>query len=213
MPAILIIIFLVLIIAGLLTVLRKLKKENGELKLKVAEDRELFLQQMRTKDPLTQVLSRQHFMSLLDQEFQRGKRNKQPISLIACDVDYFKQYNDIYGQIAGDECLYAIAQVIDSNVKRAGECVCRMGSEEFLILLPNVTEQKAVDLAKIIQEKVRKLAIPYDNSPTAFHISLSMGIVSFIPTAEDKLAVWLRSVEIAANKAKEEGGDCYHVAK
>ncbi|OKH17077.1 diguanylate cyclase [[Limnothrix rosea] IAM M-220] len=210
MPVILI-VFLTLIIIGLLIVLRKLKNENAELKLKVAEDLE-FLQQMRTKDPLTQVLSRQHFMPLVEQEFQRGKRNQQPMSLIACDLDLFQQYNEAYGQIVGDECLYGIAQVIDRNVKRAGECVCRMGSEEFWILLPNVTETKAIGLAKIIQEQVRKLAIPYEGSPIAPYVTVSMGIVSFIPTAEDDLSVWLRSVEIAAAKAVEEGGDRYHVA-
>ena len=211
MPLIPILVLLTLIVIALLFVLRQLKTENKELKRQVAEDRE-FLQQLRTNDPLTQVMARQQFMPLIEQEFQRAKRNRQPLSLISCSVDHLHQYQRDYGNFMADESLYAIAQTIDGAVKRAGECVGRMGWERFWILLPNVPEDKAIALAEIIQEKVHALGIPYENSPITSKLTISMGIVSFIPSAEEELTVWTRSVEIAMEKAKEEGGDRWHVA-
>lgn len=207
-----VIILLTFIILCLLFLLRRLSSENKELKQKVLEDM-AFLQQLQTQDTLTQVMSRQQFMSFVELEFQRAKRNEQPLSLIACDLDYFYDYQQHYGNFMADESLFAIAQAIDGSVKRAGECVGRVAWEKFWILLPNVPEDKAIALAKIIQTAVRKLDIDYEHSPGLPTVTLSMGIVSFIPTAEDELPAWMRSVEMAVETAKDKGGDRYYVAK
>ncbi|AFY39643.1 diguanylate cyclase [[Leptolyngbya] sp. PCC 7376] len=207
-----VIIVLTIIIICLLFVLRKVRAENKELKQRIAEDLDFF-RQVREKDPLTQVMTKEQFMPLVEQEFQRAKRNQQSMSLIACNLDCFEQYRKAYGEMTTDDSLYTIAQAIDGMVKRAGECVARTAWARFWVLLPNIEEEKAIDLAKIIKEKINGLAIPHQDSPIADHVTISMGIVSLMPAEDDELADWIGSVDISVEKAKEEGGDRWHVAK
>ena len=206
------IILLTLIVICLLFVLRKVSTENKELKRKLAENT-TFLQQLQTKDPLTQVMTRHQFIPLVEEELRRARRNHFSMALIACDLDFFNRYNEINGHIAGDECLYKIAQTLDSSVKRAGECVCRMGGEEFWVLLPNVDERQAIDLANILRKKVQELKITHGDPAIAEYVTMSMGIVSFVPSEEDELKEWMWAAENALNTAKNEGRDRYHIAE
>jgi diguanylate cyclase (GGDEF)-like protein len=200
------ILFLLFIIICLLFVLRKLRLINQGLKLKIAEDVQ-FLQQISRVDPLTQVMDQQQFSHLLSQEWQRARRNQQPLAVILCDVDYLGLFNSTHGQLAGDDALFAIAQTLDSTVKRAGECVGRLGGDEFWILLPNINQSDAVDLAKLLQSKIHGLAIAHEASPISEIMTVSMGLGSVIPADETYLQDFQRAVELACGKAKEAGRD------
>lgn len=205
-------ILLTLIVVSLLFALRKVSAENKELKRKITENIG-FLRQLQTKDSLTQVMTRRRFLPLVEEELRRAKRNHTPMALIACDLDFFYQYNQLHGRDAGDECLYKIAQTLDNSVKRAGECVCRLGGEEFWILLPHVDERQAIALAKILRKKVNELNIPHGDSAIAQYVTMSMGVVSFIPTEDDELKEWMWAAENALNTAKNDGRDRFHVAE
>lgn len=200
------IFFLVFIIICLLFVLRKLRRINRDLKLKIAEDVQ-FLQQISRIDPVTQVMDQQQFSRLLSQEWQRARRNQQPLAVIVCDVDYLGLFNSTHSQLAGDEALFAIAQTLDSTVKRAGECVGRLGGDEFWILLPNINQSDAVDLAALLQKKIHGLAIAHEASPISEIMTVSMGLGSIIPAEETYLQDFQRAVELACVKAKDEGRD------
>ncbi|MGB2926054.1 MAG: diguanylate cyclase [Limnothrix sp.] len=205
------IIFLIVIIICLLFVVRQLRATNQDLQRKIAEDVE-FLQQVRTKDPLTQVMTRREFRPLISQEWQRARRSQQPLTLIACDLDYFKEYNETYSRIVGDECLYNIAQTLENTVKRAGECVCRMGGEEFWVLLPNVDQEQAIKVAALIKKNIATLAIPHIASPVSEHVTASLGICSRVPEDTDSQSNFLNAVDEAMQMAKEQGRDRWSVA-
>ncbi|NJN72157.1 MAG: diguanylate cyclase [Limnothrix sp. RL_2_0] len=200
------ILFLLLIIVCLLFVLRKLRIINRDLKLKIAEDVQ-FLQQISRIDPVTQVMDQQQFSHLLSQEWQRARRSQKPLAVIVCDVDYLGLFNSTHGQLAGDEALFAIAQTLDSTVKRAGECVGRLGGDEFWILLPNINQNDAVDLAKLLQSKIHGLAIAHEASPISEIMTVSMGLSSILPTESLYLQDFQRAVELACAEAKTEGRD------
>lgn len=204
------ILFLLFMIVCLLFVLRKLRMINQELQLKIAEDVQ-FLQQISRIDPVTQVMDQQQFSHLLSQEWQRARRNQQPLAVIVCDVDYLGLFNSTHSHLAGDEALFAIAQTLDSTVKRAGECVGRLGGDEFWLLLPNINQKDAVDLAELLQSKIHGLAIAHEASPISEIMTVSMGLGSVIPAKETYLQDFQRAVELACVKAKDEGRDRWRV--
>jgi hypothetical protein len=103
------------------------------------------LQKQATQDGLTEVSNRRQFDTALKREWQRLRRSRQPLSLILCDVDEFKRYNDTYGHQAGDLCLWEVAQVIKSVAKRSSDLVSRYGGEEFTLLLPNTSLHGALE--------------------------------------------------------------------
>ena len=111
----------------------------------------LELQNLAYLDALTQIANRRQFDERILQEWQRLKREQLPLSLILCDVDYFKQYNDAYGHQAGDDCLRNIAQAIANAARRPPDLAARYGGEEFVMLLPNTSPEGARDVAQQIQ--------------------------------------------------------------
>jgi adenylate cyclase len=156
-------------------------------------------------DELTQVANRRYFDQYLRQEWQRALRDRRPISLVFCDVDYFKQFNDYYGHIAGDHCLEAVAQVLRSSIKRPGDLVARYGGEEFAIVLPNTELLGSSQLANGILINMRSRLIPHAASPISHYITLSFGIVSTIPTVDGNLQKLIDEADQALYQAKREG--------
>ncbi|MGD1700365.1 diguanylate cyclase domain-containing protein [Dapis sp. BLCC M229] len=195
-----------LAISGLILVIGRFRAINQELEQKVLE-RTAALNHLATIDELTQLLNRRHFNLLLQQEWQRMQRQQQPLSLILCDVDHFKKYNDTYGHLAGDNCLRAVAQVLDSSAKRSGEFAARYGGEEFAIVLPGVNCIEATKVATIIMNAIHCLKIPHKTSLNHSYITLSMGIASTIPNDKNSPEQLIKSADIGLYQAKEEGRD------
>ncbi|GAA6620934.1 diguanylate cyclase domain-containing protein [Scytonema sp. NUACC26] len=169
------------------------------------------LQRLATLDGLTQVNNRRCFNEALEREWQRLQRRQASLSLILCDIDYFKLYNDYYGHVAGDSCLKEVANAIATTCKRPGDLVARYGGEEFAVLLPDTDVEGAICIAQQIRQQVTKLAIPHAASQASNYVTLSMGIASLIPTFEFVQEKLIVTADRALYKAKAQGRNTYGV--
>lgn len=141
-----------------------MKQQNDKLRL------------LSSLDGLTGIANRRIFDETLDHEWLRTCRNGFPLSLLMIDVDNFKSYNDLYGHLAGDECLITIAQILKSCVKRPGELVARYGGEEFVVLAPHCSADQALKLAEMIRSEIVSKAINHEASDTEAFITISIGV-------------------------------------
>ncbi|ODG99460.1 diguanylate cyclase response regulator [Nostoc sp. KVJ20] len=167
----------------------------------------LELQRLVTIDGLTQVANRRRFEEYFNQEWQRMKREQLPLSLILCDVDFFKSYNDTYGHRVGDRCLQKIAQAIKDIIKRPGDLLARYGGEEFAVILPNTDTEGATYVADKICHTVRTLAIPHQNSQASPHVTISVGFTTEIPQSDSDLEEMIAVADRALYQAKAAGRD------
>lgn len=165
------------------------------------------LKNLANIDGLTKVANRRRFDEVLQQEWLILRREKFPLSLIFCDVDYFKLYNDTYGHPIGDECLQKIAKALQEVTKRPGDLVARYGGEEFAIILPNTPLLGAIYLAEEIQKKIKQLAIAHNSSQVSNIITLSLGVASIIPNLNNSPNTLLTMADRAVYQAKEQGRD------
>ncbi|MEH2290998.1 PleD family two-component system response regulator [Nostoc sp.] len=183
---------------------RLIQQSQLQQKLEAAN---LELQRLVTIDVLTQVANRRGFEEYFSQEWQRLKREQRPLSLILCDVDFFKLYNDTYGHRAGDRCLQKIAQAFKDIIKRPGDLVARYGGEEFAVILPNTDTKGTTHVADIICHAVRTLAIPHQNSQVSSHVTISVGFTTEIPQPDSDLEEMIAAADQALYKAKAAGRD------
>ncbi len=165
------------------------------------------LNRLATLDSLTQVANHRYLDDYLKQEWQRLSRVKAPLSLILCNIDYFKQYNDSYGSSAGDECLQQVAQAMCRAVKRLPDLVARYGGEEFAVVLPNTDADGAVIVASAIRWEVKMLRLAYHHSPIGQYVTLSIGVASIAqPPERDMSAHALVTLaDMALYEAKAQG--------
>lgn len=140
-----------------------------EGKLAIAEKNALI-------DGLTDIFNRRYFEHLLEGELRSAKRLKNPVSLIICDIDFFKNFNDIYGHQAGDKCLKKVAIALKQKVKRGRDCVARYGGEEFVILLPQTDLNGALHIANLVRQEICDLNITHVNSIAEQFITISLGV-------------------------------------
>ncbi|MGK7928845.1 MAG: diguanylate cyclase [Spirulina sp.] len=164
------------------------------------------LQRLATFDGLTQVANRRCFDETLEREWRRMMREEEPLSLVLCDIDRFKPYNDTYGHQAGDDCLQKVAAAMAEAAQRPGDLVARYGGEEFALILPSTPSYGAVTVAKNIRKALKNLKIPHEKSRTGY-ITISVGIASLIPTTRSSCAGLLESADRALYQAKNEGRD------
>ena len=175
----------------------------------------LELHRLASSDGLTQVANRRCFDEYIHQEWQRLAREKSPLSLILCDIDFFKKYNDTYGHQAGDRCLQQVAQAISRVIKRPADLVARYGGEEFAIILPHTEAQGAAHVAELIRLEVKSLEIPHnihqlsqaESSAIKTYITLSLGVASMIPDHASSPARLIFNADHALYAAKAEGRD------
>ena len=158
-------------------------------------------------DGLTQVANRRCFDESLEKEWRRLARERSPLSLIMCDVDFFKLYNDHYQHQAGDECLQQIASAMRRAVKRSADLVARYGGEEFAVLLPNTNANGAVQVAQEIHFRVKLLKIAHAKSLISEYVTFSMGVSSMIPSLESTPARLIAAADTALYQAKDDGRD------
>ncbi len=156
-------------------------------------------------DGLTEIANRRSFDERIKNEWKRLCRDKTPLSLILCDIDHFKLYNDNYGHQAGDDCLRAVAKAMSSLLKRPADLVARYGGEEFGVILPNTHFQGAALVAETIREGVQLLKIPHAHSATSDYVSLSLGVSSTVPSHELSAEILISTADKALYEAKENG--------
>lgn len=165
------------------------------------------LQHLALIDGLTQVANRRRFNEYLEQTWQQMQQAQQPLSLILCDIDCFKAYNDTYGHQAGDLCLQQVAKLIEAIVEQPTALVARYGGEEFAIILPNTTAAAAAQIAAAICVEVKALQLAHVNSFVENHVTLSLGVASMIPNAEIAFAKLITAADRALYQAKAAGRD------
>jgi two-component system, chemotaxis family, response regulator WspR len=139
------------------------------------------LQRLVFVDGLTQIGNRRGFNQQIIQLWQQADQAREPISLLLCDIDYFKRYNDTYGHLAGDVCLQTVADILVQGAHRHGDQVFRYGGEEFAIVLPDTDLEGAQQVALNIQAKLAHAQIPHAGSFTKPYISLSIGLCTQVP--------------------------------
>lgn len=193
---------------------QQLQKQNQQLQQQTlelkhakesAESAYQEIQRLANLDSLTQVANRRRFDEHLSGEWRRLMREQAPLSLILCDIDYFKRYNDYYGHQAGDACLQKIAQAMEHAVKRPADLVARYGGEEFAIVLPNTDTEGAVKIAEQIWFKIKMLKLPHAKSDVSTCVTLSLGISSQVPHPESQVESLIASADRALYAAKQRG--------
>lgn len=132
-------------------------------------------------DALTGIANRRRFDEHLLQEWGTHRQQQRPISLLLCDVDHFKLYNDHYGHQAGDSCLKSVATALSSCL-RSGDLVARYGGEEFAIILPHTDIAMAKKVGERVRAAVFEAAVPHAKSTTSDRVTISMGAASRIPS-------------------------------
>ncbi|WP_289501089.1 diguanylate cyclase [Gloeocapsopsis sp. IPPAS B-1203] len=170
------------------------------------------LQNLSCVDSLTQIANRRQFDQAIAQEWWRMAREKQPLTLIFCDVDYFKSYNDHYGHQAGDRCLKQVAQIISATLERPGDLVARYGGEEFAVILPNTEAEGAIKVAQKIQMQLRNSQLVHAGSVISDYVTMSLGIASTIPTSDSEPVALMAKADKALYQAKTQGRDRFVLA-
>jgi len=163
------------------------------------------LQRLAVIDGLTQVANRRRFEEYLLQEWRRSVREQTPLSVILCDIDHFKNYNDCYGHQAGDRCLQRVASVLTQCLHRSTDLVARYGGEEFILVLPATEISGAAAIAERIHHTLQQIAIPHEASPTAPIVTLSCGVTSLYPSAHSLPSDLVFAADQALYTAKNAG--------
>ncbi|OWQ88518.1 hypothetical protein CDN99_16845 [Roseateles aquatilis] len=178
------------------------ERKRQEERLKRANE---LLARQSTTDGLTGVGNRRLFDQLLQQEWQRAARSERPLALLMVDIDHFKQYNDCYGHVAGDDCLRRVATLLRSCVGRGGESVCRYGGEEFAVLLVDTDLAGAQVVAQRCLDSVRLAAIEHEGSPVRRSVSLSIGVAARVPLLGEASQELIQTADAALYQAKQAG--------
>ncbi|WP_233501803.1 diguanylate cyclase domain-containing protein [Acaryochloris thomasi] len=156
-------------------------------------------------DSLTQIANRRRFDEHLTQQWKQMAREKAPIAVILGDIDYFKQYNDLYGHLAGDACLKQIALTLRKSALRPIDLVARYGGEEFGVILPQTDLQGAVEVAERMRASIEKLQIPHARSQNSAVVTLSLGVACTVPLPSQLWIDHLEQADQQLYQAKEGG--------
>jgi len=163
------------------------------------------LEDFSFKDGLTGVANRRMFDSVLDLEWSNAHRNHQPLSVIMLDIDYFKQYNDFYGHIKGDDCLRRVAETLNTAGSRARVFFARFGGEEFALILPETDAEAAAKVAERCKSLIFKAQIPHEQSPIGQLLTISIGVGTIVPTNQDVPLAFIEAVDKRLYAAKQHG--------
>lgn len=173
--------------------------------LQALQEANLQLSQMVIEDDLTGLFNRRYFNTLLESEWRRALRQKEPLAVLFCDIDFFKHYNDHFGHPTGDVCLQQVAQAIRTAFQRAGESVARYGGEEFTVLLPGTGPEQALLAADRLRQALEALAIPHERPDRLPHVTISLGVASTVPTPSSSPAELMAQADAALYQAKQQG--------
>ncbi|SRR5450830_27917 len=157
------------------------------------------------QDGLTSLSNRRCFDRLLDIEWNRARREKRSLAMLMIDVDFFKKYNDLYGHLAGDDCLRLIAQHLLRVINRPGDVAARYGGEEFVVILPNTDAGGARLVAERLLSNLSAAALAHaDNLPTGY-VTLSIGVAAMLPGTSKTTSMLALAADTALYQAKENG--------
>ena len=163
------------------------------------------LEEMSYKDGLTGVANRRMFDSVLELEWSNARRSRQPLSLIMLDIDHFKEYNDHYGHIQGDDCLIRVAEVLTTAATRSRDFIARFGGEEFVLVLPETDADAAAKIAERCRQLIFKAQIPHASSPVSNVVTISVGVGTILPSHQDEPMAFIEATDKKLYLAKHQG--------
>ncbi|GBO54912.1 two-component response regulator [Pseudanabaena sp. lw0831] len=183
----------------------ELQQLNQRLQLANGE-----LEKLSTMDELTQIENRRRFNEFLAHEWKRLEYLGKPLSLIMCDIDHFKSYNDTYGHLAGDECLVKIAKSLREATRQTSDLVARYGGEEFVVVLSNTNSDGAERVAQNILTQIQTLQIPHASSEIMGFVTISLGVATVIPKQSSSPAMLLQVADELLYQSKRQGRNTYN---
>jgi len=160
------------------------------------------------RDPLTGAYNRRHFFEVLESEFLRTQRYRNPCSVLILDIDHFKSINDTYGHDLGDAALIALCKCMD-QVLRCQDTFARLGGEEFAVLLPETPGDKAIIAAERVLQAVREIRIAAGDGEFGFTVSVGMAAICSSDAKTDAIMV---RADQALYRAKGSGRDRLNVS-
>ncbi|MCF6336194.1 MAG: cache domain-containing protein [Spirochaetales bacterium] len=178
----------------------KVKSKNRQLANKNKE-----LEKLVITDSLSNIFNRRYFDFILKKEWYRHMRNQINLSLLMCDVDFFKQYNDTYGHKKGDDCIRSIGEIIKEVCQRPIDIPVRYGGEEFALILPQTDTEGALQIGKEIQNKLEALNIEHIGSDIGSFLTISIGISSIVPEKGHDYSEIIGFADAALYRAKAKG--------
>jgi diguanylate cyclase (GGDEF)-like protein/PAS domain S-box-containing protein len=190
-----------------------LRAGNLELERRVAERTEALAQaneqlaRLATEDALTGLANRRRFDATLALEVRRARRRQDTLTLVMCDVDHFKDYNDHFGHVEGDRCLTLVGGALRDMCRRAEDLAARYGGEEFAVILPGMPPDEATRLAARLRARLLELAIPHPTSRTAPTVTVSLGVVSAAVSGARDPRWFVQQADAALYQSKEAGRD------
>lgn len=156
-------------------------------------------------DPLTNIANRRRFEDVMSIEWQQTIFKHQSIAIIMIDIDYFKQYNDLYGHQAGDDCLQIVANAMSELICNDADLLARYGGEEFIIILPDTEIKQAINIAQLVHAQVNQLKLPHEKSSVSDHVTISLGVASMKPKDPEKYKKLIELADLMLYRAKKEG--------
>ncbi|WP_259755822.1 GGDEF domain-containing protein [Pseudomonas sp. GCEP-101] len=165
------------------------------------------LEEYSYKDGLTGVANRRMFDSLLETEWGSAQRSGQPLSLVLLDIDYFKQFNDHYGHIQGDDCLRSVGKALAGALHRPRDFIARFGGEEFVLVLPETDSEAARQIAERCRSVLREQRICHEQSAVSSLLTISLGVGTAVPSASDRPLDFVAAVDRLLYQAKQAGRD------
>jgi diguanylate cyclase (GGDEF)-like protein len=154
-------------------------------------------------DDLTGIYNHRFFIEQLTLEVERQKRYDAPLSLLMIDIDYFKNYNDTNGHLAGDQALKAISKLIQQGVRQT-DIVARYGGEEFSAILINAGREKALEIAERVRRNVADTRFPNEKAQPNKDVTVSVGVATF-SSSVSTLTDLIREADHALYRAKKRG--------
>lgn len=175
------------------------QKLNEVLELQEANKK---LQSLSRVDGLVGIPNRRSFDEYLQIHWRDSIRDMKPISVIMIDIDYFKDYNDHYGHLQGDECLIKVAERLMSSFKRPMDFIARYGGEEFVAILPETHGEGAIFIAEMVRKNIEELSITHEYSEVSSFVTISLGVHTLIPNSSDSYETFIRNADKALYEAK-----------
>jgi len=173
------------------------------------ESARIQLQRLSTQDPLTEVANHEQFLELVDREWRRSRRERQPLTVIFVDIDHFRAFNREFGREEGDRALKSVGRALTEVVGRAGDLVARYHRDEFALVLASTDSAGAVRIADLVRKSVEDLRLPSAKDAPSPVVTASVALATALPQLE---SAWeeldlIKAARHALREARASGGN------